>query len=156
LERGISIRTVEGKISPVITMRKSSRAPSVYSLAAGVVAAISILTLLARSQPVLNIAPYATNQLLLTVTNPAPSLMYELYTLPVLGNPNYSWTLCATGALGQSNWLINLGDQSSAFFKARSWDGTGVPPWMAADPNNPSLGPLSITIDSPLNGAVIQ
>jgi hypothetical protein len=35
-------------------------------------------------------------------------------------------------------------------------DTNSVPLWELADPNNPGLGILSVTIDSPTNGAVLQ
>jgi hypothetical protein len=39
---------------------------------------------------------------------------------------------------------------------ANDSDGDGVPNWEDADPNNPNVGILTITIDSPANGEVLQ
>jgi hypothetical protein len=107
-------------------------------------------------QPVLTIAPTGTNQFLIKITNAAPGVSYDLYRTPLLNNLFYPWSLSVTGALGQSNYTISMGSDPSGFWRAIvGWSSNGVPSWMEANPSDPSLGALAITIDSPTNGAVL-
>jgi hypothetical protein len=120
----------------------------------GLVVVVTALTALSQPAPVLTITPLGTNQLLITITN-AGAANYELWTTPVLADQNYPWTLCSTGALGQSNFTINAGPYPAGFYRALL-DTNAIPLWEAADPNNPSLGILAVTIDNPTNGMVLQ
>ena len=107
-------------------------------------------------QPVLAIAPTGTNQLLITITNGVGTANYELWSTPVLGNTtDYPWTVAAVGTNGQSSFTVPTGPYSAGFYMALL-DTNAIPLWEAADPNNPSLGILAITIDSPTNGMVLQ
>ena len=106
--------------------------------------------------PVLTVAPTGTNQLLITVTNPVDSVSYELWTTPVLGNTtDYPWTIAAVGQTNQVTFTVPIGPYPAGFYRA-FLDTNAIPLWEAADPNNPSLGILAITIDSPTNNSVIQ
>jgi len=105
--------------------------------------------------PVLTVAPTGTNQLLITITNPVSSVSYELWTTPVLANPDYPWTVAAVGETNQTSFTVDIGPYPAGFFRALL-DTNAIPLWEAADPNNPSLGILAVTIDSPTNNSVIQ
>jgi len=107
------------------------------------------------NMPYLTIAPTGTNQLLITVINDGSPVNYELWTTPVLANPDYPWTAIAVGTTGQTNFTVNIGPYPAGFYRA-IWDTNGIPLWEAADPNNPGAGILAVFIDSPANGAVIQ
>jgi len=37
-----------------------------------------------------------------------------------------------------------------------NWNNNGIPNWDYADPNNPGLGVLTVTIVSPAQGQIIQ
>lgn len=102
--------------------------------------------------PALTISPLGTNQYLFVITN-GVSTNYELYWTPVLNSPDYPWTLISVGATGQTNFSVDAAGWSVGFFRATVEQFfSGVPDYELADPNNPSLGPLTITIDSPTNG----
>jgi hypothetical protein len=106
-------------------------------------------------QPVLVITSTSSNQMVISITN-AVSANYEVWTTPVLGNTtDYPWTLAAVGTNGQSSFTVPTGPYPAGFFMALL-DTNAIPLWEAADPNNPSLGILTITIDSPTNGMVLQ
>ena len=106
--------------------------------------------------PVLTIAPAGTNQYSITITNNIGMTTYDLQWTPVLANPAYPWTWAVPGAAGQTNYVVNMNGVSDTGFFRTILD-TNVPPlWEAADPNNPALGILTVTIDSPANGSVIQ
>jgi len=107
-------------------------------------------------QPVLAIAPSGTNQLLITITNGVGTANYELWSTPVLGNTtDYPWTVAAVGTNGQSSFTVPIGPYPAGFYQVLL-DTNAIPLWEAADPNNPSLGILAVTIDSPTNGMVLQ
>jgi hypothetical protein len=107
-------------------------------------------------QPVLAIAPSGTNQLLITVTNGVSTANYELWSTPVLGNTaDYPWTVAALGTNGQSSFTVPIGPYPAGFYQVLL-DTNAIPLWEAADPNNPSLGILAVTIDNPTNGMVLQ
>jgi hypothetical protein len=59
--------------------------------------------------------------------------------------------------VGQVTFDIDAGDWPAGYFRT-SIEQTynGIPDYQWANPNDPSLGALSITIDSPTNGAVLQ
>jgi hypothetical protein len=63
----------------------------------------------------------------------------------------------ATNQPGQTNFWIDGSDYASGFFRASiGTNYSGIWDFQLANPNDPSLGPLSLTIDSPTNGAVFQ
>jgi hypothetical protein len=102
--------------------------------------------------PYLTIAP-TNGMFLLTVWNDQGPTNYEIWTTPVLTSP--SWTLVTNGPTGQTNFIVNAGPFSTGFYRALI-DDNSIPIWEMADPNNPGAGILTVFIDSPSNGAVIQ
>ena len=105
--------------------------------------------------PVLTITPLGTNQFAITITNNIGSATYDLLWTPVLANPNYPWTWAAPGTPGQTNYLVNMEDSQTGFFRTLL-DTNAIPLWEAADPNNPGAGILNVWIDSPANGATLN
>jgi hypothetical protein len=129
-------------------------------LSLGVVlgAAMLILALKALAQipaPILTINPLGTNTFNVTVLNSVSGTAYALEWTPVLYSADYPWMVAAIGTNGQTNFLIDGEGYDTGFFMALV-STNAIPPWELADPNNPSLGILTVTIDSPTNGAVIQ
>lgn len=103
---------------------------------------------------------WTTNQLNLTVTNHTVGALYEVYTRPVLGDPTYPWTWIGRGAVNQTNFVItNYVVEPTGFFEltvGSDWDSDGVANDIDAQPNNSSVGALTITIDFPTQGLVLQ
>jgi hypothetical protein len=107
-------------------------------------------------QPVLKIAPTNDTQLLISISNAVASTNYEIYRTPLLNDTNFPWTLHVVGVVGQSNFVVDMEAEDIGFFRAAvgsDWDADGIPNSMDADPLDPTIGILSITIDSPTNGA---
>lgn len=81
---------------------------------------------------------------------------YNILFTPVL--PADNWSTLAIGSMGQTNFAVPmLGD--TAFYRAEigdDWDGDGIPNWIDARPSDPSVGALTITVDLPANGSVLQ
>jgi hypothetical protein len=139
-------------------MRKNPKLQLVVATAATVVAAVSMLSVLAQSapQPVLTIAPTGTNTFILTITNGVASTNYEIYRRAILTDPAYPWTLHQVGTNGQTNFIVSIGIETSGHFMAgigSDWDLDGVPNWIDANDKDSTIGALTITIDSPTNGA---
>ena len=107
------------------------------------------------SNPILKISPSGTNAVAITVTNGMAPENYELFWTPVLANLDYPWQAIAVGALGQTNFTVTTSLYPIGFFKV-NWDTNTIPLWKAADPNNQGSGVLSVWIDSPANGAVLN
>ncbi len=125
------------------------------------VGAVVITTLTALADaPVLSIQSLGTNQFSITITNGVTNEVYVLYWTPTLSDPdNYPFALLSVGDLGQTNWAVDGTGWDTSFFRVQTgtdWDADGIPNWQDADPNNPSIGILSVTIDSPLNGTQLQ
>ena len=112
------------------------------------------VTALSQSAPVLTVTPTTTNTLAITITNGISGANYELWSTPMLANPDYPWTIAAVGGLNHTNFIVNIGTYPSGFYRA-VWDTNTIPLWEAADPNNPGAGILSVFIDSPANGFTI-
>ena len=106
-------------------------------------------------QPVLAITSTSSNSMVVTITNGVSLATYDIQTTPVLADSSYPWTVAKTGTNSQTNFVVSIGPYPAGFFRAEV-DTNGVPLWEAADPNNPSLGILTVTIDSPTNGATLQ
>jgi hypothetical protein len=110
-------------------------------------------------QPVIRISALGSNQFSITVTNGVTNSNYELHWTPVLSHSNYPWQLVASGALGETNWIRDGGTWQSGFFRVSTGndtDGDGILNWQDADPSNPSVGILTITIESPIGGSTIN
>jgi hypothetical protein len=133
---------------------KKTWASAILGVAATVIVAVKVFA--APPPPVISIGSLGTNQVSITITNGVSTANYDLYWTPLLGNPNYPWTAAAIGSTGQTNFLLDMGDISSGFFRVLLEDTNGIPPWKAADPNNPGLGVLAITIDSPTNNSMLH
>jgi len=129
-----------------------------------VLAGLTVVTtavVLAQSvpDPVLKITLVSTNQLQIQITNAVSAANYEIYRTPVLGDPAYPWTLHLIGSVGQSNFTANMGIDIIGFFQAgvgSDWDSDGVPNWLDAQPSNPGVGALTITIVSPTHGSTVD
>ena len=129
---------------------------------AGIITALCVLCAFiltfrafAGPPPILTITSLGTNQFSITITNSIGTNDYDLLWTPVLANSDYPWTWAALGAPGETNYLLNMGNYQSGFFVALL-DTNAVPLWEAADPNNPGAGILTVYIDSPTNGMVLQ
>jgi hypothetical protein len=116
---------------------------------------VTVKTLAQIPPPVLSITALGTNTYGITVGNSLSGTAYALYWTPVLNSLDYPWTAAAIGTNGQTNFLFNGEAYNNGFFMAVV-STNGIPIWELADPNNPGLGILAVTIDSPTNGAVIQ
>jgi hypothetical protein len=140
-------------------MKINSPRNVVWGSAASAVIAVSILTVLAQSvpQPVLSIHSLGTNQFEIGITNGVTNALYELYWRPVLEDANNPWTMLTTNQPGETSFQVDGGDYSMVFFQvAVGTNYNGIWDYQWANPNDTSLGALSITIDSPTNGAVLQ
>lgn len=126
------------------------------SLAAvlAVVTVILAVKTFAQIPPVLTITPLGTNQFSITFTN-YPASTWDLQWTPILDAPDYPWTFAAVGTPGQSNYVLNMEDYQSGFFRT-ILDTNSVPIWEEADPNNPGAGILTVFIDSPTNHATLN
>jgi hypothetical protein len=120
----------------------------------GLIVVAVALTARSQTAPVLTITPLGTNNYSIGFTNNGGT--YDLQWTPVLANPAYPWTWAAIGIPGQTNYLINMNGVSDTGFFRTILDTNAVPLWEAADPNNPSLGPLTIYIDTPANGSTLN
>lgn len=131
---------------------------TILGICSGVLLVVAAaLTAWAQTVPVLSITSLGTNQFSITFTNYPPTT-WDLQWTPALTNSEDSWTWVRTGTNGQTNFILSLDDLSgspTAFFRT-VLDTNAIPLWEAADPNNPAAGILTVTIDSPTNGAVIQ
>jgi len=123
----------------------------------GIAATVIVVKVLADPPlPVIAIKSLGTNVVSISVTNGVSTANYDLYWTPLLGNPDYPWTAAAIGTTGQTNFVLDMEDYDSAFFRVLLEDTNSIPLWKLADPNNPSLGVLAVTIDSPTNNTVLQ
>lgn len=134
------------------TIKKNSTV-LLTTAACGLFIVATALTVWSQSAPPLTITSLGTNQYSITFTNNPPNT-YDLQWTPVLADANYPWTWAAIGTPGQSNYLVTS-TYSTAFFRT-VLDTNSIPLWEAADPNNPALGALSITIDTPANGSTLH
>jgi len=128
---------------------------------AGTILAVLIITLIAKSQtvppPVISLVLTNTNQLFITVTNGVSYGNYSLYNQHVLGGP--TWTLITNAVPGVTNFVVGMGPYFQGFYQvtgSTNWNNNGIPNWDYADPNNPGLGVLTVTIVSPAQGQIIQ
>lgn len=108
--------------------------------------------------PVVTLQKLSGTQYSITITN-AANTNYTLMWTPSLGDANYPWQVITNGSLGQTNFTVDAGVWPIGFFQILTGDDTdldAVPIWMDADPLNPAIGALTITISSPTNGASFQ
>ena len=127
----------------------------------GIIASIAagIVLLASAQQPVLKITNLGSNYFAVTITNGIPSTNYTLFWTPALENPGYPWEVITIGDVGETNFWLDMGEWQAAWFRilvGSDQDGDGSPEWQDAQPLNPAVGILSVTIDGPTNGAVLQ
>jgi hypothetical protein len=85
-------------------------------------------------------------------TNGVP---YGIYRTTDIGSPQWIWLgvgyTCNT-------YVFTNQPMGTAFYRTgiSDTDGDGVPDWIDADPNDPTIGALTITIDSPTNGTTFN
>jgi hypothetical protein len=118
-----------------------------------------VLTTLAQSvpPPLFSISVTNATQLSITVTNGVSYADYTLYNQHVLGSPD--WTFITNPPPGVSNFVVNMYPFFDGFYTivgSTNWNNGGIANWAYADPKDPGLGVLTVTIVSPANGAVIQ
>jgi hypothetical protein len=139
-----------------MTTKQHSKNKALYRTLAALSGTIFIITMLANAQqPVLKITPLGTNLFTIGVTNAVATTNYTLFWTPALADENYPWQVLGVGNVGQSNFTVNGTDWNSLMFRVMigtDSDGDGVPEWQDAQPGNPNVGVLSITIDSPTSG----
>ena len=133
---------------------KNNWSASLATAACGLLTIAMTLTVWSQSLPVLTVASVGTNQFSISITNNIGTSCYDLQWTPVLANANYPWTWAATGIPGQTNYVVTS-PYPTAFFRT-ILDTNAIPLWEAADPNNPALGALSISIDSPASGSTLR
>jgi len=114
--------------------------------------------------PALSIALTSTNQAALTVNNGTNTFSYDIYTTLALATntlvfTNAGWTLMSTGAIGVTNFTVRTDTNAAAFFRAvvgNDQDGDGIPDQQDARPFDPTIGILTLTVESPTNGATLH
>ncbi len=92
----------------------------------------------------------------LTLENGETNKAYNLLFSPVL--PASYWSTAIIGTMGQTNFTMPLTNYTG-FFRAEEgddWDGDGVKNWEDADPSNPAVSNLVVTIEAPANGTTIE
>ena len=130
---------------------------TLFSMAAAIVATLTAFA--DTPAPVLTIASLGTNNYSITITNGDTNVNYELFWTPSLNDPAFPWVLAVEGVQGQTNFNVNGGIYPLGFFRANlgsDFDGDGIPNWKDANPYDSGVGVLTLIINSPTNGAVIQ
>jgi hypothetical protein len=113
--------------------------------------------------PALSIFLSASNQVSLTVTNGVNTNIYEIYFSEFLStnsifDANSGWTFWASGATGQTNFIATTDETETGFFRAlngNDWDNDGIINSQDARPNDPTIGILTVTIESPTNNSTV-
>ena len=117
-----------------------------------------------QSAPALSVALTGTNEVTLTVTNGTSTAIYEIYWTEFLNAnatafTNGAWNLVYSGTTGQTNFVLDLGDTVTGFFRAvngNDFDNDGVLNNQDARPFDPLVGILQVTIEIPANGAQVD
>jgi hypothetical protein len=113
--------------------------------------------------PALSIIMSSSNQVSLTVTNGFNTNIYEIYFSEFLStnsmfDANSGWTFWASGTPGQTNFIATTDETETGFFRAlngNDWDNDGVINSQDARPNDPTIGILTVTIESPTNNSTV-
>ncbi len=142
-------------------MNQRSRTWLVCGLAVAVLSSWTVWKASGQSvpAPVLKATPVSTNQVNVLITNGVSTANYEIYWTPWLNNPVYPWTLLVSGTTGQTNFSVLINSTDTGFIEAAvgtDWDGDGVPNYKDARPSDPTVGVLTVTIESPANGATMN
>jgi len=109
---------------------------------------LAFLTLLSsrlvwsQSAPGLGISLTTNNAVLVTVTNGVSTGQYQIYWTEFL-SPSPEWLLLTNGSIGQTQFLVSMGDWDTTFFNASAITNF-VPPT------------LNVIILSPTNGMLLQ
>ena len=108
-------------------------------------------------QPGITVALTNVNQLSIAITNGVSYANYELYHRPSL-ELAYPWRLSQVGAQGQTNFIVGISYDYEflAVAAGSDWDQDGVPNSQDADPLNATIGALTVTINTPPTGSVVQ
>lgn len=109
--------------------------------------------------PELTIEALGGNQYSITITNGITTTNYTLFWTPALADLNFPWQVLGIGNTGETNFVVDGGEWPVGFFQimvGSDADGDGVPIWQDANDNDPSVGILRVTIDSPVNGTTLQ
>jgi hypothetical protein len=94
-----------------------------------------------QTAPGLGISLTTNNAVLVTVTNGVSTGQYQIYWTEFL-SPSPEWLLLTNGSIGQTQFVVPMGDWDQNFFSASAISNF-VPP------------SLNVIILSPTNGAVI-
>jgi len=118
-------------------------------------AAIVVAIAARATPPALTLTPLGNGDLQLSITNAIPTNTYDIYYTPNF-NSGFAWNFFYRGAAGQTNFTISLSNSPpSGFFIVTDiddFDGDGIPNWEDANPNNASIGIMTVIIDTPTNG----
>jgi len=115
-----------------------------------------------QAAPGLTISQSSSNQVNIAVTNAPLGAQYELQVVNDLNHtldPLFYWPSEPIGAIGQTNFYVDMGVYNTRFFRVLGCvdcDGDGALNYLDGQPGNTNVGILSITIDSPLNGSTVQ
>jgi hypothetical protein len=143
---------------------RAARALGTGSLIAGLTVMVAWRVSSQSSPPALSIALTGTNEVTLTVNNGVATNLYEIWWTEFLDTnaltlTSGAWTDVYSGTTGQTNFVLDLGDTITGFFRAingNDLDNDGIPNWEDARPWDPTVGILSVTIESPANGANVR
>lgn len=146
------------QLTDIASVNKSCdtpRLPKPWAVILMIVVVVFVIRLAwGQATPMLTITPMGTNGYSISFTNNIGTASFDVQGTPVLASPDYPWTWAAIGTPGQTNFLVNS-PYPDGFYRV-ILDTNAIPLWEAADPNNPALGALSITIDSPANGSTLH
>jgi len=125
-----------------------------------IAASLALWSTVARSEdaPGLSILPLPNQQFSIIVTNGSSTNQYEIQRRAAFDDFN-PWNFHVAGTLGQTNFSVEMGIQQSGFFRALpciDCDYDGFPNWLDGSPNDPAVGALTITIESPLDGSTVN
>jgi len=132
---------------------------------AGVCTLALIITLTALADvppPELSIEQTDSNQFNIVITNGITATNYTLFWTPVLEDPNFPWLPLWVSEVGETNFAVEvpgMDEIPNGFFRVlmgSDSDGDGILQQQDADSDDPGVGILSVTINSPTDGAVLQ
>jgi hypothetical protein len=95
----------------------------------------------------------------LTLLDGDTNKSYDIYFVSPLLSSNTPWNLIvALGSQGQTNFTVMVTNLYGCFQAAEGndWDGDGVLNYMDANPISTNVGVLTITIEAPTNGSLIN
>jgi len=151
------------RLKPEIQSEPKRRSWAWATLSLLVASAFStVLIRSAGADPGLSVSLISSNQVRITVTNALAGETYVLYRRDDLnelqGTNDTRWKPVQIGAPGQTVFTNDFGIFLMGFLRTVSgtnWDADAAVNWIDADPLNSSIGALTVTIESPANGATI-